>query len=73
MKDNSQPPFWDAPASPGVVDVGEAPQAEAPLRPFGSPVAMATVCSFMICLLSTSLNQKCFWSFYIFSVFHSNR
>lgn len=47
-------------------------KAEAPLHPFGSPVAMVTVCSFIICLLSTSLNQKCFWRFYIFSDFHSN-
>lgn len=49
------------------------PEAEAPLHPFGSPVAMATVCSFMICLLSTYFNQKRFWSFYIFSDFNSDR
>lgn len=47
-------------------------KAEAPLRPFGSPIVMVTVCSFMICLLSTPLNQKCLLSLYIFSDFHSN-
>lgn len=45
---------------------------EALLCPFGSPIAMATVCRIMACLLSTSLNQKCFWSLYIFSDFYSN-
>lgn len=75
LKDNSQRPFWDAPVSPGFSwwwMLVTLPKAEAPLRPFGSPVAMATVCSFMIWLLSTSLNQKRFWSFYIFSDFNSN-
>lgn len=48
------------------------PETEDPLHPFGSLVAMATVCSFAICLLSTYFNQKHFWSFYISSDFNSN-
>lgn len=44
LKDNSQRPFWDAPVSPGVVDVGDSPEG------WGSPASFWEPCRYGNCV-----------------------